>query len=80
MAKKKYDPLWEIIGEKSALQGQEPDVDAHCPYCHVNLHLGAEPKAGARVACGLCGGVSTIVVAENGSVSLAAVPGEELPA
>ena len=79
MAKKKYDPLWEVVGEKNALQGQETDVDAHCPYCHVNLHLGAKPEAGIRVACGLCGGVSTIVI-EGGTVSLAAVPAEELPA
>ncbi len=78
MAKKKYDPLWEVVGEKRALQGQEIDIDAHCPYCNVNLHLGAEPKGGARVACGLCGGVSTVVVAEGGAVSLAAVPVEEL--
>jgi hypothetical protein len=80
VARKRYDPLWEVVGEKSALQGQEPDVDAHCPYCHVNLHLGGDPKAGVRVACGLCGGVATVVVAADGSVSLAAVPAEGPPA
>jgi hypothetical protein len=80
VARKKYDPLWGVVGEKSALQGQEPDVDAHCPYCHVKLHLGADPKAGVRVACGLCGGVSTVMVAADRSVSLAAVPAEERPA
>ena len=43
---KKYDPLWELVGEKVALQGQEPDVDAHCPHCNVNLQLGRLLRTG----------------------------------
>ncbi len=60
MAKKKYDPLWEIVDEKVALQGQEPDVDVACPCCHVTVHLGSGRKPGERYACGLCGGVSEV--------------------
>jgi hypothetical protein len=64
---KKYDPLWELVGEKVALQGQEPDVDAHCPHCNVNLQLPPSSEDGARIVCGLCGGVS--VVALRGGVA-----------
>lgn len=60
MAKKKYDPLWEIVGEKVALQGAEPDVDSRCPYCHVLVHLGLEAEPGQRYECGLCGGISQL--------------------
>lgn len=80
MAKKKYDPLWEIVGEKNPLQGQEADVDAHCPHCHVKVHLGVAPKAGTRITCGLCGGVSTIVAVESGAIGLDPVFPEEPPA
>jgi hypothetical protein len=66
VAKKKYDPLWEIVDEKVALQGQEPDVDAHCPHCNVTLHLGARATAGQRITCGLCGGASEVVVEADG--------------
>lgn len=75
VAKKKYDPLWEIIDEKVALQGAEPDVDSVCPYCNVRVHLGSERRPGQRVECGLCGRVSEMVVA-GGQVSLTQV---ELP-
>lgn len=61
MGKKKYDPLWELVGEKVALQGQEPDVDVPCPHCGVLVHLGNAVKVGERYACGLCGGVSEVV-------------------
>ncbi len=63
---KKYDPLWEIVGEKVALQGQELDVDAACPHCHVIVHLGGSAEIGDRFACGLCGGVCTVAVAVEG--------------
>jgi ribosomal protein S27AE len=69
VAKKKYDPLWEIVDEKVALQGAEPDVDAQCPSCHVTVHLGLGAKAGERYECGLCGGVSQ-VTAEQAGVAL----------
>jgi hypothetical protein len=61
VAKKHYDPLWEIIGEKVPLQGAEPDIDSVCPHCNVNVHIGADLQSGERVECGLCGGVSEIV-------------------
>ncbi len=61
MAKKKYDPLWEIVHEKVALQGQEPDLDARCPHCNVTLHLGARADEGWRITCGLCGKTSEVV-------------------
>lgn len=72
MAHKKYDPLWEIVGEKLPLQGQEPDVDAVCPYCQVRVHVGREAKVGARYACGLCGGLFE-VLDERGERCLRAV-------
>jgi hypothetical protein len=70
---KKYDPLWELVGEKVALQGHEPGVDAHCPHCNVNLHLAPTVENGQRIACGLCAGVST-VTAQGGAATLQAVP------
>lgn len=60
MAKKKYDPLWEIVNEKVALQGQERHVDVPCPHCHVTVQLGPGIKVGDRFACGLCGGISEV--------------------
>ena len=65
MAKKQYDPLWEIVDEKVALQGGEPDVDSLCPYCHVRVHIGLDLQPGERVECGLCGGFSEIVRNED---------------
>ena len=67
MAKKKYDPLWEIVGEKVALQGREPDVDVPCPHCGVLVHVGNSAKSGERYACGLCGGVSEVVENDDGT-------------
>ena len=66
MAKKKHDPLWEVVDEKIALQGQEPDVDVPCPHCGVLVHLGGSAKAGERYACGLCGGKSEVVLGAEG--------------
>ena len=61
MAKKQYDPLWEIVGEKVALQGGEPDLESLCPHCSVKMHIGSDMTSGEQVECGLCGGLSTIV-------------------
>ncbi len=58
---KKYDPLWEIVGEKVALQGQELDVGTQCPQCHVMVRLGATAGVGDRFGCGLCGEVAVVV-------------------
>jgi ribosomal protein S27AE len=63
VAKKKYDPLWEIVDEKVALQGREPDIDVPCPHCAVTVHLGTRARSSERYACGLCGGVSQVVQA-----------------
>jgi hypothetical protein len=60
VAKKRYDPLWEIVDEKVALQGGEPELLGHCPHCNVTLRFSAETKAGDRYECGLCGGLSEI--------------------
>lgn len=61
MAKKKYDPLWEIVDERVPLQGAEPEVDAVCPWCRVIVCLGGEATPGETYECGLCGGVSQVV-------------------
>ncbi len=66
MAKKKYDPLWEIVDEKVPLQGTEPDVDAVCPWCRVTVRLGSGAAPGNTYACGLCGGVSEVVAGTDG--------------
>jgi ribosomal protein S27AE len=71
---KRFDPLWKIVGEKVALQGQQPDVDASCPHCHVVVHVGEHAEPGDRFACGLCGGVSTVVSTQP-EVVLEAVQG-----
>jgi len=52
---KKFDPLWEIVGEQVPLQGAVEDVDALCPVCHVRVHVGGGVESGSRFACGLCG-------------------------
>jgi len=65
VAKKQYDPLWEIVDEKVPLQGGEPDVDSVCPYCRVRVHIGLALQPGERVECGLCGGLSEIVRNES---------------
>jgi hypothetical protein len=69
VAKKRYDPLWEIVDEKVPLQGAEPDVDALCPNCHVKVHIGPQLQPGGRIECGLCGSISDIV-RDDGGVSL----------
>ena len=66
MAKKKYDPLWELVGEKAPLQGGEPDIDAVCPWCRVTVHLGKEASPGRVYECGLCGGVSEVQSGSSG--------------
>jgi hypothetical protein len=57
----KYDPLWELVGEKVALQGVGEDIDVRCPECHVILHVQPELASGEAVECGLCGAALTIV-------------------
>lgn len=69
MAKKRYDPLWEIVDEKVALQGAEPDIDSVCPHCGVRVHVGADLQPGAQVECGLCGGLSEVAT-KDGEVAL----------
>jgi hypothetical protein len=69
VAKKQYDPLWEIVDEKVPLQGAEPDIDSVCPHCNVRVHIGPDLKSGAVVECGLCGSLSRIV-GDGGDVSL----------
>ena len=66
MATKKFDPLWEIVDEKIALQNVEADLESPCPHCSVPLHLGAGVPRGRRVTCGLCGGESEVVESAGG--------------
>jgi hypothetical protein len=66
VARKKVDPLWEIVGEKIALQSEEPGFRVPCPHCHVPLHLGVAVPRGERVTCGLCGGLSEAVESPEG--------------
>lgn len=63
---KKYDPLWELVGEQFPLQGVEQDVDALCPNCHVNVHIGLDAPVGQNAECGLCGASLQVVRAETG--------------
>jgi hypothetical protein len=57
---KKYDPLWELVGDKVELQGVGEDLDVRCPECHTILHVGPELASGDAVECGLCGAALTI--------------------
>jgi transcription initiation factor IIE alpha subunit len=66
VSKKKFDPLWEIVDEKRALQGVEPKVDVACPHCHVPLELGSAADKGQTVTCGLCGGSFEVVETPRG--------------
>ena len=66
VSKKKFDPLWEIIDEKRALQDVEPTVNLTCPVCHVPLELGSVAGKGETVTCGLCGGSSELVETPQG--------------
>lgn len=63
---KKYDPLWELVGEKVPLEGAEPDIDALCPNCHVRVHVGHEAQPGEQVECGLCGAALKIIQTPEG--------------
>ncbi|MHB0978574.1 MAG: hypothetical protein ACYC5Q_00580 [Thermoleophilia bacterium] len=62
---KKYDPLWEIVGEEMPLQGAVEDVDALCPVCHVNVHVGTAVEAGRRFECGLCSAVLEVELSDG---------------
>jgi len=62
---KKYDPMWEILGEEVPLQGVGEDVDARCPVCHVVLHVG-DAEAGGEWECGLCGSELKLVRSDSG--------------
>jgi hypothetical protein len=66
VANKKFDPLWEIVDEKIALQNEEPDVDLPCPHCHVLLHLGPAARVGEKLTCGLCGGTAEVTETAEG--------------
>jgi hypothetical protein len=66
VAKKKFDPLWELVDEKIALQNAAPDIDLPCPRCHVLLHVGDAVPDGQKVTCGLCGGISRVVEGPEG--------------
>lgn len=62
---KKYDPLWELVGEEMPLQGAVEDVDALCPVCHVNVHVGIGVETGRRFECGLCSAVLEIELSDG---------------
>lgn len=68
----KYDPLWELAGQKVPLHGVEEDIDARCPVCHVMVHLGQAARPGDTVECGLCG-ESLVVAGETGALSVASL-------
>jgi hypothetical protein len=76
VAKKQYDPLWEIVDEKVPLQGGEPDIDSVCPHCNVRVHLGPDLKSGETVECGLCGGLSRIA-SDGSTVTLLGIETED---
>jgi hypothetical protein len=66
MAKKKFDPLWELVDEKIALQSEEPTVSVPCPHCHVPLDVGTVASKGEEITCGLCGRRSEVVETPQG--------------
>lgn len=66
MAKKKFDPLWEIVDEKVALQNEEPTASVPCPHCSVPLELGPMAGKGDEITCGLCGRRSQVVETPEG--------------
>lgn len=66
----KYDPLWELAGQKVPLHGVEEDIDARCPVCHVVVHLGTAARSGDEVECGLCG-EPLVVAGETGALTVA---------
>ncbi len=65
--KKKYDPLWEIVGEKVGLQKARSKGIVSCPRCQVPIELPESLKPGGRFRCGLCGSVCEAV--DESSVS-----------
>jgi hypothetical protein len=69
----KYDPLWELAGQKVPLHGIEADVDSRCPFCHVVVHLGSTAKVDDEVECGLCG-EPLVVVKSEGTLAVARRP------
>jgi hypothetical protein len=77
---KKYDPLWEIIGEKISLQGVDAARTAVCPECHVTVDLPGSAQAGAHFDCGLCGAMCEVaafgLVADDGTAQIVARPAE----
>ena len=58
--KKRYDPLWQIVDEKVALQGSECEAPVECPSCHVSLVLSGDIEGGRRFRCGLCGALCEV--------------------
>jgi hypothetical protein len=73
--KKRYDPLWEIVDERIALQGGEIHNNVRCPHCHVAMELWAQPNIGEKFRCGLCG-AQCQVAQGSGGVELAAISAE----
>jgi hypothetical protein len=65
--KKKYDPLWEIVGENVGLQGEGSRQCVSCPHCRVSIEVPICLAVGEQLRCGLCGGLS----------ELSAGPGDE---
>ena len=65
--KKRFDPLWEIVGERVSLQGTESRAVATCPKCQVALELPKRVRQGRRFRCGLCG--APCEIAESSSVT-----------
>jgi hypothetical protein len=59
--KKRFDPLWEIIGEKVYLQGMSLTPAASCPRCHVLVELPQGSTRGERFRCGLCGALCEVI-------------------
>jgi ribosomal protein S27AE len=59
--KKRFDPLWEVVDERIALQGEETHHNPCCPRCYVAINLVAQAKSGVRLRCGLCGTLCQLV-------------------
>jgi hypothetical protein len=74
--KKRFDPLWEIVGEKVTLQGIESSVATTCPNCQVTLELPKSVQPVRRFRCGLCGALCEIAespsVADDGTAEIVA--------
>lgn len=74
LRRKRYDPLWEIVGEKISLQGFQVAEGVSCPNCHVKVQLPEDPARGERYRCGLCGALFELVrpgsVADDGSAEV----------